>query len=209
MRGKFITVEGIEGAGKSTALRFIETYLQHAHKNVLLTREPGGTPLAETIRETILHTKYTESIAADTELLLVFAARNQHLQTVILPALVSGTWVLSDRFIDASYAYQGGGRGVASDKIQALDQWIVSDHYPDLTILMDVPPAVGLSRAEKRDEALDRIEQENQDFFVRVRKNYLERAHADSARIKIIDASTDLPAVRQQLRIVLDQFFAC
>lgn len=206
MRGKFITVEGIEGAGKSTALQFIENHLRTLGKSVLVTREPGGTPLAELIRQMMLDPKQIEAIHSDTELLLVFAARSQHVNVIILPALNSGTWVLSDRFIDATYAYQGGGRGIAADKIGLLDKWIVNNYYPDLTILMDVPPEVGLLRAKNRKNSLDRIEQENIDFFVHVRNSYLNRAAADPGRIRIIDASQDLPAVFEQLQAVLDQF---
>jgi len=207
MRGKLITIEGTEGAGKSTALQFIQDYLALAKKETVLTREPGGTEIAEEIRKLLLHPPSSEIMGPKTELLLMFASRAQHINQCILPALQTGNWVVSDRYVDASYAYQGGGRGIPVHQIKTLDQLIVGDLYPDLTLLLDVPADLGFARAEKRGSPKDRIEQEKIDFFVRVRNAYLERAKQDAKRIKIIDASLDLPAVQNQIRKVLDEFF--
>ena len=205
-RGKFISIEGTEGAGKSTALNFIKKYLTDANIDVVWTREPGGTELAEQIRNLLLHPLTYEQMTSETELLLMFAARAQHLQTCILPALNADKWVVSDRFIDASYAYQGGGRGLDNKHIAMLDEWIVKDAYPDLTLLLDITPEQGFARAEKRGTDKDRIEQEKMDFFASVRHHYLERAKQDPARIKIIDASQPLFAVENQIRNALDAF---
>lgn len=207
-RGKFISIEGTEGAGKSTALQFIQTYLQTSNIELILTREPGGTEIAEEIRKVLLHTTNSESMSRQTELLLMFAGRAQHIQQRIQPALQRGSWVVSDRYIDASYAYQGGGRGMAMDEIQLLDQFVVGDVYPDLTLLLDVPADLGFARTETRGSQKDRIEQEKVDFFMRVRNTYLERAKQDPNRIKIIDASQTLNAVQDQIRVVLDEFLA-
>ncbi len=205
-RGKLITIEGIEGAGKSTALAFIKNYLLKEKKEVVWTREPGGTPLAETLRKLILHPESAEVITADTELLLMFAGRAQHLQEVIMPALQAGRWVVSDRFVDASYAYQGGGRGVSIDRIKYLDEWIVGQCQPDLTLLLDVEPALGEERAAKRGGEKDRIEQEKNDFFKRVRDAYLQRAKQAPERMKIINANLSLPEVEQQIKQVLEKW---
>lgn len=205
MRGKFISIEGTEGAGKSTALKFIRQYLIKAGIEVVWTREPGGTPLAEEIRETLLHPKSDEMMVSETELLLMFAARAQHIKTVILPALAAGKWVVSDRFIDASYAYQQGGRGVDEKYIAMLDQWIVDGCYPDATLLLDVTPEIGFERASKRGTDQDRIEQEKMEFFIRVRDAYLARAKQDPARIKIIDASGALYEVESQIQQALTE----
>lgn len=206
MRGKFITIEGTEGAGKSTALQFIQDYLSKAKKDMVVTREPGGTVIAEAIRNLLLHPASTEIITSQTELLLMFAGRAQHIQHCILPALNAGKWVVSDRYIDASYAYQGGGRQLEQPFIQMLDQFIVGDLYPDLTLLLDVPADLGFSRAEQRGTQKDRIEQEKIDFFVRVRKAYLDRAKQDPDRIQVIDASRPLVAVQAQIQSVLENF---
>ena len=206
MKGKFITIEGMEGAGKSTVVSFIKKQLEASAKNVVWTREPGGTPLAEHIRELVLHPTIDEKIYADTELLLLFAARAQHMQACILPALAAGKWVVSDRFVDASYAYQGAGRGVDIEHIKQLDRWIVGDHYPDLTLLLDISPEQGFIRTQKRGEEKDRIEQEALDFFARVRNAYLLRAEQDPQRIKMIDASLSLFEVEDQIRSVLGEF---
>ncbi|VVC75914.1 Thymidylate kinase [Aquicella siphonis] len=206
MQGKFISIEGTEGAGKSTALQFIKQYLTKNNIDVVWTREPGGTELAEEIRRLVLHPMSFEEIEPETELLLMFAARAQHMKKYILPALNSGKWVATDRFIDASYAYQGGGRGIAMDYITMLDKWIVGSTYPQLTLLLDIAPHQGFERAEKRGTDKDRIEQEKMDFFVRVRDVYLERAKQDPERIKVIDASVPLFAVENQIRDVLDEF---
>lgn len=204
--GKFISIEGSEGAGKSTALQFIKDYLIKANIDVVWTREPGGTDMAEEIRRLVLHPMSFEEVAPETELLLMFAARAQHMKKNILPALSAGKWVASDRFIDASYAYQGGGRGLDLNYITMLDKWIVGSTYPDLTLLLDITPEKGFERAEKRGTDKDRIEQEKLDFFVRVREAYLERAKQDPQRIKIIDASVPLFAVQSQIRDALDAF---
>lgn len=205
-RGKFITIEGVEGAGKSTALLFIKAYLSAAQPSVLLTREPGGTEIAEKIRLILLSTDVSESLQPETETLLMFACRAQHIRHCILPALQSGTWVVSDRYVDASYAYQGGGRGVSAHQIQSLDRWVVGNLYPDLTLLMDIPVDQGLVRAQDRGLIKDRIEEESIDFFNAVRHAYLARAQQDPKRIKIIDASLALPDVQKQLREALDEF---
>lgn len=206
--GKFITVEGTEGAGKSTALTFIRDHLAKTQAELVLTREPGGTAVAEEIRHVLLHFNSSELVAPETELLLMFAARAQHINTCIQPALQAGKWVISDRYVDASYAYQGGGRGMKEQTIKMLDTLIVGPFYPDLTLLMDIPPELGCVRAEKRGEQKDRIEQERLDFFVRVRNAYLDRAKQDAKRIKVIDASQPLHAVQAQIASVLDEFLA-
>jgi len=163
MTGKFITIEGSEGVGKSSNIAFIENYLLDAGKDVLLTREPGGTELGEAIRNLLLDAKNT-AMCSDTELLLMFAARAQHLDEVIRPALAAGKWVICDRFTDATYAYQGGGRGIPDSRIAILEQWVQNDLQPDLTLLLDMPVAAGLERAGKR-SAPDRFEQEKLAFF--------------------------------------------
>lgn len=206
MRGQFITLEGVEGAGKTTALQFIEQYLQQANKMVVRTREPGGTEIAEEIRNVLLHSVNDEVMQPKTELLLMFAGREQHIHTVIKPALAAGKWVLSDRYIDASYAYQGGGRGIPITDIQLLDKVIVKDIYPDLTLLLDIPADQGAARAASRGNAVDRIEAEKIEFFMRVRNAYLERAKEAPERIKIIDASQSIDNVQAQIRHVLDEF---
>ena len=207
-RGKFITIEGTEGAGKSTALKFIQDYFLQTGKEVVLTREPGGTMIGEEIRNVLLHTASNEIMQPETELLLMFAARVQHVSQKILPALSAGKWVVSDRYIDASYAYQGGGRGISHHHIHRLDRLVVGHIYPDLTLLLDVPAELGMMRAEKRGARKDRIEQERMDFFVRVRNAYLERAKQEPKRIKIIDASKSLVDVQEQLRHTLTEFLA-
>jgi dTMP kinase len=207
-RGMFISIEGTEGAGKSTALKFIKEYLEAISVPVTWTREPGGTEIAEKIRTLLLHPETTETMTSETELLLMFAGRAQHLHNCILPALSAGRWVVSDRFIDAGYAYQAGGRGIDVRQIEMLDKWIVGTHYPDLTILLDISPELGFVRAAKRGTNHDRIEQEKMDFFIRVREAYLQRARQDAQRIKTIDASFSIPEVENQIRQVLDDFIA-
>ena len=202
MSGVFITFEGVEGGGKTTNINFIVKELQAVGVKVLLTREPGGTKVSEAIRE-ILLSKDLPSMHQDTELLLMFAARAEHLHNKILPALEQGTWVLCDRFTDASYAYQGGGRGIAMDRIATLENWVQGDCRPDYTFLFDLNAETGLSRVRSRGET-DRIEQENIDFFNRIRAKYLEMAEQYSHRYRIIDAQVVLPQVQQQVSSVLN-----
>jgi len=181
----------------------VANWLRQRGVEVLVTREPGGTPLAEDIR-TLLLAPRDEAMAADTELLLMFAARAQHLEGLIMPALAKGVWVLSDRFVDATYAYQGGGRGLSMSRIAELERMVVGSHRPDLTLLFDVPVEVGLQRAGRRG-ALDRIEQENQAFFQRIRDTYLARAAAEPDRFAVLDASRSLDLVQQNLADLMQQ----
>jgi len=197
MKGKFITVEGIEGVGKTTNIGFIHKLLSDAGKDVVLTREPGGSPLGEAIRGLLLDPEYT-GMDPNCELQLMFAARAEHLARVIRPAVEAGQWVLCDRFTDATYAYQGGGRGLDTDKIAALEQLVQGDFRPDLTLLLDVPVAIGLERASNRSTP-DRFEQEQVEFFERVRQAYLDMARTHDGRYRVIDASLPLEAVQQQL----------
>lgn len=206
-RGKLISIEGTEGAGKSTSITFIKNYLEEKGQTVLCTREPGGTHVGEEIRQILLH-KHVTHLHAQTELLLMFAARVQHIHEVILPALEQGIWLITDRYIDASYAYQGGGRGLDSTLIIALDKLFVGSLYPHLTFLLDLPVEVGLTRVLKRNPEKDRIEREDQAFFERVRGVYLARAQEDPARIKLIDANQDLVDVEQAIAVHLEQFCA-
>ena len=201
MNGKFITVEGIEGVGKSTNLAFIRARLSAAGKTVVQTREPGGTPLGEAIRELLLDPAYT-GMDALCELQLMFAARAEHLARLIRPALARGEWVLCDRFTDATYAYQGGGRGVDVSLIARLEELVQGDFRPDLTLLLDVPVAVGLARARQRG-APDRFEQEQAAFFERVRRSYLDLAARHPERYRVIDASRKLEDVQLQIRTCL------
>lgn len=203
MRGRFITLEGSEGAGKSSNLLFIEERLRNAGIDLICTREPGGTVLGEAIRELLLDHRNT-SMLDDTELLLMFAARSQHINELILPALERGQWVLCDRFTDASYAYQGGGRGIAFARIAQLEQWVQGSLRPDMTLLLDISVDQGLKRAGERSEP-DRFEREKEAFFLRVRQAYLERAQAEPARYNIIDAGQPLEQVQGQLDRQLTQ----
>jgi dTMP kinase len=196
--GRFITVEGIEGAGKSTQLRVIGDYLTENGKQVVTTREPGGTPLGEAVRELLLNPD-NRGMCVDAELLLVFAARAEHLHEVIRPALQAGHWVLSDRFTDATYAYQGGGRGIAQARIAALEKWVQGTLRPDLTLLLDLPVALGMTRIAERSRP-DRFEREEGDFFERIRADYLQRAGAEPRRFRCIDASRPLDQVSQAVR---------
>nr|WP_189660727.1 dTMP kinase [Pseudomonas vlassakiae] len=195
--GLFITLEGPEGAGKSTNRDYLAARLREQGLDVVLTREPGGTPLAEKIRELLLAPS-AEVMAADTELLLVFAARAQHLAEVIRPALARGAVVLCDRFTDATYAYQGGGRGLSVERIAALEQFVQADLRPDLTLVFDLPVEVGLARAAARGR-LDRFEQEGQAFFEAVRQAYLQRAHGEPQRYSLLDAAQPLEAVQRAI----------
>ena len=195
--GRFITIEGTEGVGKSTNVAYISKRIEGAGFELVLTREPGGTVLAENIRELLLAPSQ-EKMAVDTELLLVFAARAQHLHQVIKPALARGAWVLSDRFTDATYAYQGFGRGIDLQRISELEAFVQGSLRPDLTILLDAPVQIGLARAVARGK-LDRIEQEQQSFFERVRQGYHQQMEKEPQRFAKIDASLDLAGVEQQV----------
>lgn len=203
MTGFFISLEGPEGAGKSTNRDYLAQRLREHGLDVVLTREPGGTPLAERIRELLL-TPANEPMSSDTELLLVFAARAQHLAQVIRPALARGAAVLCDRFTDATYAYQGGGRGLAFQRIEQLEQFVQGEMRPDLTLIFDLPVEVGLARAAARGR-LDRFEQEGLEFFEAVRNAYLERARQVPQRYRIIDAGQSLTAVQADLDRLLHE----
>lgn len=205
MTGLFITLEGPEGAGKSTNRDYLAQCLRDRGLNVVLTREPGGTPLAERIRNLLL-TPADEPMSSDTELLLVFAARAQHLAQVIRPALARGAIVLCDRFTDATYAYQGGGRGQSVQRIEQLEYFVQGDMRPDLTLIFDLPVEVGLSRAAARGR-LDRFEQEGLEFFEAVRSAYLDRARQAPQRYRVIDAGQPLSAVQQDLDALLPELF--
>lgn len=204
MNGKFISIEGIEGAGKSTQLAFIAGYLRDKGIDVLMTREPGGTQLGEQIRALLL-TPRDEKMVDDAELLLMFAARVQHIQQKILPALNNGQWVVSDRFVDATFAYQGGGRGIEFERIQSLAEWSLQGVNTDLTFLFDLPVAVGQQRVSSRGNAKDRFEQEKHSFFDKVRQRYLQVANAEPERVKIIDAAEPVGNIQKQLKSHLDQ----
>ena len=206
-RGLFITIEGSEGAGKSSAMGFLTEALQSASVDLLPTREPGGTKLGERLREILLNT-YDVPITPMSELLMIFAARAQHVEQVIRPALLEGHWVLCDRFTDASYAYQGGGRSMGEGPVRALEDLVQGSLRPDFTILLDVPVEVGLERARGRGE-LDRFEQEDLEFFERVRQSYLSRARRSTGRYRVIDASLDIEEVQAQLRTFVDELVDC
>ncbi len=201
MRGLFITLEGPEGAGKTTNRAYLAEQLQAQGFCVTLTREPGGTAVAEQIRE-ILLAPHDEAMSVDTELLLMFAARAQHLAQVILPALAEGKIVICDRFTDATYAYQGGGRGLDCSRIALLEQFVQGDLRPDLTLLFDLPVADGMARAVARGK-LDRFEQEQQDFFEKVRQSYLQRAEEDPERFRLVNAQQTLVDVQKSLDVYL------
>lgn len=203
-KGRFITVEGTEGVGKSTNINYLCQLLRERGVELVLTREPGGTPLAEELRELLLSPR-DEQVSEDTELLLMFAARAQHIENVIKPALERGAWVISDRFTDATFAYQGGGRGVDKGNIATLERIVQHGLHPDLTLLLDLDVAVGLKRASQR-SAPDRFEQEKLDFFEKVRGEYLARAKAEPKRFSIIDASKSIPEVQCQILAVVNQF---
>lgn len=200
--GKFITLEGGEGAGKSTNAQWIADYLRSQGRQVIVTREPGGTEVAEAIRSVLLSPELP-GMHSDTELLLMFAARNEHLQTKILPALRDGIWVVCDRFTDATYAYQGYGRGISLQRIAELEQWVQGDVRPDYIILFDLEVETGMARAKSRGEA-DRFEQEQTAFFGRIRKGYQQRAAATPECYPLIDAGQPLEKVREQLQVVLE-----
>ncbi|MBS69216.1 MAG: dTMP kinase [Pseudomonas sp.] len=203
MKGLFVTLEGPEGAGKSTNREYLAERLRARGVDVVLTREPGGTPLAERIRELLL-TPADEPMAVDTELLLVFAARAQHLAQVIRPALERGAVVLCDRFTDATYAYQGGGRGLSIERIAQLEVFVQGELRPDLTLIFDLSVEIGLARAAARGR-LDRFEQEGIRFFESVRRAYLDRAKAAPSRYRIIDAAQPLNAVQQDIQALIPE----
>lgn len=201
MSGRFVTVDGGEGAGKTTQMGFMREYLERRGYRVVTTREPGGTSLGEEIRALLLgHRDGGMTLAAET--LLMFAARAEHLERVIRPALAAGYWVLCDRFTDATYAYQGGGRGLPLERIAVLEDWVQGELRPDLTLLLDVPIATGLMRAGRRGVA-DRFEREDVDFFERVRAIYLERAAREPDRYRVVDASQSVEAVRAEVETML------
>lgn len=197
MSGKFITLEGIDGAGKSTHLPWLVEVLRRRGRRVVATREPGGTALGEKLREILLR----DAMHLDTEALLMFAARREHLDKVILPALERGDWVLSDRFTDATFAYQGGGRGLAREKLEVLEDWVQGGLQPDLTLLFDAPIQVAQARLAASGNAPDRFELEQQAFFERVRLAYLDRARRDPKRIIVIDATRSLA----EIRVILEE----
>jgi dTMP kinase len=202
MQARFITLEGIEGAGKSTQLEVVRACLEERGISVMTSREPGGTPIAERIRSVLLDPE-SQGMAADTELLLMFAARAEHLAQSILPALRRGTWVVCDRFTDATYAYQGGGRGIDTDRIAVLEKYVQGSLRPDLTILLDLDVSAGLARAGRR-SAPDRFESETIRFFEGVRQAYLERAARYPERIRVIDARGNALAVGDQVRATVE-----
>ena len=203
--GRFITLEGIDGAGKSTHAAWLFERLAARGHRVVATREPGGTPLGEKLRTMLL----ADPMTHDSEALLMFAARREHLEQVIRPALARGDWVLCDRFTDATYAYQGGGHGVPAERIAALEQWVHGDCQPDLTLLFDVAPGVSrerLARSAREGRELDRFEREREAFFVRVRNSYLARAAAEPQRFRVIESSRGVDDVRAELARIIDGF---
>jgi len=197
-RGKFITLEGVDGAGKSTHLEWLAALLKGRGREVVLTREPGGTPLGEELRTLLL----SQPMHIDTEILLMFAARREHLARVILPALEAGKWVISDRFTDATFAYQGGGRGVPVERIAMLEKWVQGDFQPDLTLVFHVSVEIAEQRRGGRAGG-DRFEQLDKAFFERVSAQYLSRAAQDAARMRIIDASGSLTDIQKKLEEII------
>lgn len=200
-RGKFITIEGGEGVGKSTNIAFVQSLLRARGIETVLTREPGGTPLAEEIREILLEQR-DEKVVSETELLLMFAARAQHLHQFILPSLNAGKWVISDRFTDATYAYQSGGRGVPAEQVAMLEKFVQNNFRPDLTLLLDAPVETGMNRAKARGK-LDRFEEERSAFFNKVRKCYLQRAKAEPERFRVVDATDTLEEVQARIASII------
>ena len=200
---KFITLEGVDGAGKSTCIKFINKYLTDKNHNSFFTREPGGTLLGEKLREILLH----DEITPETETLLMFAARNEHVQQVITPNLQSGINVISDRFTDATYAYQSGGKYVDSKKITVLKNWVHVNLKPDLTLLFDLPIDVSLTRL-KSNGNLDKFEKESSDFHKRIRNSYLDLAKKEPSRFKIIDSNQNINIIEKEIYLVLDKLFS-
>lgn len=203
-RGKFLTIEGQDGAGKSTNINVIEAFLEQQGINYIKSREPGGTPFGETLREVLLNSN-DEKIGDAAELLVIFAARAQHIEQVIEPALAKGQWVLCDRFTDATYAYQGFGRGLDLSLIKQLESNIQKSLRPDLTILLDLPVEVGETRAGQRSSP-DRFEQQKQAFKQKVRDGYIQLASEQPERIKVVDAARDIPAVASSIQSILSTF---
>jgi len=201
-KGKFITIDGVEGAGKSTQIDLICSYLHRKGIEVVRTREPGGTEVGEKIRSVLLDVKNQE-MHSDTELLLMFSSRNELIQNKIIPALNDGHWVVSDRFTDASFAYQGGGRMLNLDRIAELEDWVLGDFKPDLTLFLDVSVEVGMARIEAR-AAKDRIELEEREFFERVRSVFISRSEAFPERIKLLDASGAVDDIHSKIRALID-----
>ena len=201
---RFITVEGIEGAGKTSCLDLLEQRIRQRGHEVLVTREPGGTPLGEDLRQLLLGHRH-DGMADDTELLLMFAARAEHLHAKIEPALAAGSWVLCDRFTDATYAYQGYGRGIDLQRIAALETWVLGERRPDLTLLLDLPVEVGLERAGRRSTP-DRFERQALTFFDRVRQGYLSLAAAAPGRFRVVDAAQSLDQVSRQVTATINAF---
>ena len=199
MTGKFITLEGIDGAGKSTHLAWLAERVRARGVEVVVTREPGGTPLGEKLRELLLH----EKMHPDSEALLMFAARAEHMHQVILPALTRGAWIISDRFTDATFAYQCGGRGIAEDRIAVLETWVQQGLQPDLTLLFDTPIGVARERLNRNTPNPDKFEREREDFFGRVRTVYLKRAKAYPQRIKLINSADELENIQKELEKIL------
>lgn len=197
-QGLFLTLEGVDGAGKSTHIPFIKKFLQAQNIPIMVTREPGGTPVGEALRELVLQ----QPMRLKTECLLMFAARNEHVQTRILPALQKGQWVLCDRFTDASYAYQGGGRALGAEPIRILEQWVHAGLQPDKTWLFDVPLELARQRMMGT-RVLDRFEKEDIEFFLRTQQAYYERVHQDPERFYMVDASRSIEAIQKQLEIEL------
>jgi dTMP kinase len=195
MRGKFITLEGIDGAGKSTHLMWLAERLRRDGREVVVTREPGGTPIGDKLRALLLN----DPMEIGTETLLMFAARQEHVAKLICPALDRGTWVISDRFTDATFAYQGGGRGYPAARLEALEAWVHEGLQPDRTFFFDVPTDVGQKRLRSAHAALDRFEREAREFHERVRAAYLERAARDPARFCVVDATRSIEEIRQVL----------
>lgn len=204
MKARFITIEGGEGVGKSSNIAFILSYLKNKNINVVSTREPGGTEISEKIRDLLLDAN-NKSMVSDAELLLMFAARAQHLEELIKPSLSQNKWVLCDRFTDATYAYQGGGRGIPMQRIAELENWVQGELRPDLTILLDVSIKIGMKRASERSEP-DRIEQEKNNFFESVRQTYLQMSKDSPQRYRVIDASQTLEAVQKDIATALDEY---
>jgi dTMP kinase len=199
VRGKFITLEGVDGAGKSTHLNWLVAHLRARGHIIVQTREPGGTPLGEKLRELLLH----EPMHLETEALLMFAARREHLELVIKPAIARGDWVVCDRFTDASFAYQGGGRGLATEKLEHLETWVQGDFQPDLTLLFDLPVDIAARRMAGAERQLDRFEQEKTDFHERVRAAYLARAAQMPSRVRVIDSRQTLEYIQKELELIL------